>query len=84
MVKYSVKERRNEKEREDTKGKWYSRRNFMDKRKTIENGVLLRHIIDNDLKHIWRLIFVLVGLIAGLYAKTFIGGKDGGNKTDKK
>lgn len=44
------------------------------KRKTIENGVLLRHIIDNDLKHIWRLIFVLVGLIAGLYAKTFIGG----------
>ena len=44
------------------------------KRKAIENGVLLRHIIDNDLKHIWRLIFVLVGLIAGLYAKTFIGG----------
>lgn len=44
------------------------------KQKTIENGVLLRHIIDNDLRHIWRLIFLMVGLIAGLYAKFFIGG----------
>ena len=44
------------------------------KQKTIENGVLLRHIIDNDLRHMWRLIFVMIGLIVGLYVKSFIGG----------
>ncbi len=45
------------------------------KQKTVENGVLLRHIIDNDLKNVWRLMFVMLGLVAGLYAKSFfIGG----------
>ena len=44
------------------------------KRKTVENGILLKHIIDNDLRHLWRLIFIMIGLIAGLYAKFFMGG----------
>jgi hypothetical protein len=44
------------------------------KRKTIENSILLKHLIDNDLKHMWRLILLIMGLIAGLYAKFFIGG----------
>lgn len=45
-----------------------------EKQKTIENSILLKHIIDNDLKHMWRWIFIMVGLIAGLYAKSLVGG----------
>ena len=41
------------------------------KQKTIENCILLKHIIDNDLSHIWRWIFIIVGLIVGLYAESF-------------
>ena len=47
---------------------------FTLEKEVIKNTTLLKHIIDNDLRHIWRLIFVLVGLIAGLYAKSFFGG----------
>ena len=43
-------------------------------RETIKNTTLLTHIIDNDLKHLWRWILVVVGLVAGLYAKSFITG----------
>lgn len=43
-------------------------------REVIKNTTLLEHIINNDLRHMWRLIFVMVGLIVGLYVKSFIGG----------
>ena len=39
-------------------------------RMTIENNVLLKHIIDNDLKHIWGwlkgLVLAIVGLAVGV------------------
>jgi len=43
-------------------------------REVIKNTTLLKHIIDNDLKHLWRWLLVIMGLIAGLYAKSLIGG----------
>jgi len=39
-------------------------------RMTIENSVLLRHIIDNDLKHLWRFIWSILILLVGLIAKS--------------
>ena len=44
------------------------------KQKTIENGILLRHIIDNDLSHMWHWIKGIVLLLVGLIAKSFFGG----------
>ena len=44
------------------------------KQKTIENGILLKHIIDNDLKHMWHWIKGIVILLLGLMAKSFFGG----------
>ena len=44
-------------------------------RKTaIENNVLLKHIIDNGLNHIWWWIRIIVLMILGLYAKSFFLG----------
>ena len=37
-------------------------------RMTIENNVLLKHVIDNDLKHIWGAIKLIAGAIVGLAA----------------
>lgn len=45
-----------------------------EKRKAIENNVLLKHIIDNSLNHIWWWIRIIVVMIFGLYAKLFFGG----------
>lgn len=46
-----------------------------DRQKVIENNVLLKHIIDNDLSHMWRWIQGIVLLLVGLIAKSFfIGG----------
>lgn len=45
-----------------------------ERRKTIENNILLKHIVDNDMNHIWWWIRIIVVMILGLYAKSFIGG----------
>ena len=45
-----------------------------EKRKAIENNVLLKHIIDNELKHMWRWIQGIVLLLVGLIAKSIFGG----------
>lgn len=45
-----------------------------EKRKAIENNILLKHIIDNSLNHIWWWIRIIVVMILGLYAKSFLGG----------
>ena len=45
-----------------------------ERRTGIENNVLLKHIIDNSLNHIWWWIRIIVVMILGLYAKSFIGG----------
>ena len=45
-----------------------------ERRKAVENNILLKHIIDNDMKHIWWWIRIIVLGILGLYAKSFIGG----------
>ena len=45
-----------------------------ERRTSIENNVLLKHIIDNSLSHIWWWIRIIVVMILGLYAKSFIGG----------
>ena len=42
-----------------------------ERRKTIENNVLLKYIVDHSIPIIWRWIFVMVGLIIGMYAKSF-------------
>lgn len=42
-----------------------------ERQKTIENNVLLKYIVDHSVPLIWRWIFVMVGLIVGLYAKSF-------------
>ena len=39
----------------------------------IKNTTLLEHIINNDLRHLWRWLLVLVLLMAGLYGKSFLG-----------
>ena len=44
------------------------------RQETLKNGILLRHIIDNDMNHIWWWIRIIVVMILGLYAKSFIGG----------
>lgn len=44
------------------------------KKKITENSILLKHIIDNDLKHMWHWIKGIVLLVLGLMAKSFIGG----------
>ena len=44
------------------------------KQEIIKNTVLLEHIINNDMRHLWRWLLVMLILIAGLYGKTFIGG----------
>ena len=45
------------------------------RQETLRNGILLRHIIDNDMSHIWWWIRIIVVMILGLYAKSFfIGG----------
>lgn len=43
-------------------------------REVIKNTTLLEHIINNDLKHLWRWLLIIMGLIAGLYARSFIAG----------
>lgn len=43
-------------------------------KEVIKNTTLLEHIINNDLKHLWRWLFIVIGLIAGLYAKSFVAG----------
>jgi len=45
-----------------------------ERRKTIENNVLLKHIIDNSLNHIWWWIRIIVLMILGLYGKLFLIG----------
>ena len=45
-----------------------------DRQKVIENNVLLKHIIDNDLSHMWRWIQGIVLLLVGLIAKSFFFG----------
>ena len=45
-----------------------------ERQKTIENNVLLKHIVDNDMKHMWRWIQGIVLLLLGLIAKSFFGG----------
>ena len=46
-----------------------------ERQKAIENNVLLKHILDNSLNHIWWWIRIIVVMILGLYAKSFfIGG----------
>ena len=45
-----------------------------ERQKTIENNILLKHIVDNDMKHMWRWIQGIVLLLVGLIAKSFIGG----------
>jgi len=45
-----------------------------ERRKTIENNVLLKHIIDNSLSHIWWWIRIIVLMILGLYGKLFLIG----------
>jgi len=35
-------------------------------RMTIETNILLKHVIDNDLKHIWGAIKLIAGAISGL------------------
>ena len=42
-----------------------------ERQKTIENNVLLKYIVDHSVPLIWRWIFVMLGLIIGLYAKSF-------------
>ena len=42
-----------------------------ERQKTIENNVLLKYIVDHSVPLIWRWIFVMVGLIVGMYAKSF-------------
>jgi len=43
-----------------------------EREKIIENNLLLKHIIDNDIKIIWRWIFAIVGLVVGLYLKSLL------------
>lgn len=38
------------------------------------NTMLLEHIINNDLSHLWRWLLVLVLLVGGLYLEFFFGG----------
>jgi len=42
-------------------------------RTSIENSILLRHIIDNDLKHLWRFVWSILMLLIGLTIKSFFG-----------
>jgi len=42
-----------------------------ERQKTIENNVLLKYIVDHSVPIMWRWIFVMMGLIVGLYAKSF-------------
>jgi len=42
-------------------------------RMSIENSILLRHIIDNDLKHLWRFVWSILMLLIGLTIKSFFG-----------
>lgn len=42
-------------------------------RMSIENGILLKHIIDNDLKHLWRFVWSILMLLIGLTIKSFFG-----------
>ena len=43
-----------------------------ERQKTIENNVLLKYIVDHSVPIMWRWIFVMMGLIVGIYAKSFI------------
>ena len=45
-----------------------------EKRKAIENNILLKHVIDNDLAHMWRWIQGIVLLLVGLIANSIFGG----------
>ena len=42
-----------------------------ERQKTIENNVLLKYIVDHSVPLMWRWIFAMMGLIVGLYAKSF-------------
>jgi len=42
-----------------------------ERQKAIENNVLLKYIVDHSVPIMWRWIFVMMGLIVGLYAKSF-------------
>lgn len=39
-------------------------------RTAIENNILLKHIIDNDLKHLWRSVWSILIILAGLIVKS--------------
>ena len=43
-------------------------------RKTIENNVLLKHIIDNDLRHLWNWVRGIALALVGLITKVLLGG----------
>lgn len=42
-------------------------------RMSIENNILLRHIIDNDLRHLWRFVWSILIVLIGLIVKSLFG-----------
>ena len=40
-------------------------------RTAIENNVLIKHVIDNDIKHLWWLIRLILAVVLGLLVKAF-------------